>query len=326
MSTSWMSEQEIVFQTLSRAITEDKVSHAYLFEGALGSPLYDAAIYLAQSLLAHPKELPCEKCDDCERVRRLSHGDILFIDGSIASIKKADIEMLQSQFAQSAIGKTGRQVYIIQNVERATTDAMNSILKFLEEPDSPITAIFLTNAVERVLPTIRSRCQIIKFTTPPFQDVYSKLKEQMDDFDAYMLAKIFSFEDYAITMLEDEAYILAKELFEKWCATFYKNPDEALVDLQLFIKSTKDKDLCKKTILYLIKMIKIFLLDCISGMQMIENSWYTNCVGNYRKRNYDFAEMLLIIVETQDKFNLLSIQIAMLVDRAMIQLMEVRHG
>ena len=86
---------------------------------------------------------------------------IIEIDGEEESIKKKHIENIQETFKKSSLeGKA--KVYILKNVEKTTKEAMNALLKILEEPTEGIYAIFTTKNINRILPTIISRCQVIE--------------------------------------------------------------------------------------------------------------------------------------------------------------------
>ena len=105
--------------------------------------------------------LACEQCIDCQKVLNHQYADIIEIDGEEESIKKKHIENIQETFKKSSLeGKA--KVYILKNVEKTTKEAMNALLKILEEPTEGIYAIFTTKNINRILPTIISRCQVIE--------------------------------------------------------------------------------------------------------------------------------------------------------------------
>ena len=148
-------EQPVVYTALKNALEHDRVSNAYLFSGPAGTHKYDAALLLAMSLLCESgRGLACEQCGTCQRVQRGEHADMIVLDGSAGSISKEQIDDLQMRFSRTAAESgTGRAVYIIRNAENASISAMNSLLKFLEEPGSHITAILTTDNISRLLPT-----------------------------------------------------------------------------------------------------------------------------------------------------------------------------
>ncbi len=155
--------QPIAHQTLEQAFRHRQVSHAYLLSGPPGAPLQETAVFLAQSVLCeHPEPLACETCMNCIRVADGSYADYIYLDGRQGSIKKEDIEQVLHEFSRTALEIHGYKVYILHLVEQATPSAINSLLKFLEEPTEHTVAILTTENITKVLPTIVSRCQTIR--------------------------------------------------------------------------------------------------------------------------------------------------------------------
>ena len=89
--------------------------------------------------------------------------DLIVLDGRESTISKDMVDSLQERFTKTAVEKNGQRVYIIRNCENATAAAQNSMLKFLEEPGAGITAILITDNINRLLPTILSRCTQLPF-------------------------------------------------------------------------------------------------------------------------------------------------------------------
>lgn len=185
-------EQPIVFHALDSACKEDRISSAYLFSGPYGTPKYEAAILLAQSILCEKGNgLACETCNTCRRVKEGTYTDMIVLDGSQETISKTMIDELQEKFSKTALEENGQKVYIIRNAENATVAAQNSMLKFLEEPGSGITAILTTDNMNKMLPTIISRCTQLPFL-PSTPDVYYKnvLSCGVKEEDAYFMSHI----------------------------------------------------------------------------------------------------------------------------------------
>jgi DNA polymerase-3 subunit delta' len=128
--------------------------------GNPGTPLLDVAKYLATSLICdEPSPLACNSCITCLRVNSDNYPDFIVFDGSKDSIKKEDIMNIESQFEKKAFEAKGIRIYILHLVDNMTDQALNALLKFLEEPDSNVYAFLTTNNEGNVLPTIVSRCQ-----------------------------------------------------------------------------------------------------------------------------------------------------------------------
>jgi DNA polymerase III subunit delta' len=148
---------------LQNALTSKRVAHAYLFAGPIGSGRREMAQVFAQALF-------CEKgggdaCGDCLECRKVLHGnhpDLHVVAPDGATVKIEQIRALQRELSYRSVG-SGYKVYIIESAETMTVQAANSLLKFLEEPPSPVVAILLTPSAQAVLPTILSRAQLIAF-------------------------------------------------------------------------------------------------------------------------------------------------------------------
>ena len=185
-------QQPIVYRALKNACESNRISSAYLFTGPYGTPKYDAAILLAQSILCEKKNgLACEECNTCRRVREGLYADMIILDGKEETISKDMVDGLQEQFSKTALEANGQRVYIIKNAENATISAQNSMLKFLEEPGSGVTAILTTDNVNRLLPTIISRCTVLPFM-PRSIEAYKQdlLDKGVCEDDAYFMSHI----------------------------------------------------------------------------------------------------------------------------------------
>ena len=147
--------QPIVYQTLTNALESEHLSHCYLFVGDKGTHKLETSFLLAQSIICeNRKTFACEKCVNCRRIQENNYADLIYIDEDDKNIKTKLIENLQHRFEKTALEKAGKKVFIINNCEKLTTKAANSLLKFIEEPTGNTTGIFITTQVDGVLPTI----------------------------------------------------------------------------------------------------------------------------------------------------------------------------
>ena len=155
--------QPIIYQTFVNSIKAKHLSHAYLISGNPGTPLLEVAKHFAKSILCDdPSPLACNSCITCLRIDDDNYPDFIVIDGSKGKIKKEEVGSIESQFEKTAFETKGIMVYILHLVENMTVEAINSILKFLEEPGNEIYAFLTTNNESGILPTILSRCQILR--------------------------------------------------------------------------------------------------------------------------------------------------------------------
>lgn len=207
--------QPLVFQTFSNALNSNRLSHAYLLSGESGVPLKETAIYLAKSILCdHPTPFADLSCRTCRRIDEGQYPDFIFIDGSEGSIKKEDVAYLLSSFQQTAIEKKGLLVYVINELENMTVEAINSILKFLEEPPPSTFAILTTRNASKILPTIVSRCETIRMMLVPQEEVKKEaIALGVDPLDAEILSFFHNDAGLAKEYAEDEDYTATKECF-----------------------------------------------------------------------------------------------------------------
>ncbi|WP_010285185.1 DNA polymerase III subunit delta' [Bacillus timonensis] len=167
MEKTWEQLQEyqpLVLKMVENSLKKNRVAHAYLFEGSRGTGKKEVGLLLAKSLFClHPEGYkPCNECTNCRRISSGNHPDVHFIEPDGQSIKKWQIQALQEEFSKTGV-ESSRKVYLINHADKMTTNAANSLLKFLEEPASQTVAILLTEQIHRILNTILSRCQVLSF-------------------------------------------------------------------------------------------------------------------------------------------------------------------
>lgn len=154
--------QPLLFQTFGNALTHKNLSHAYLLEGEGGTPLKETAFFLAKSLVCdNPTPYACNNCLSCMRFDEGSYTDFYFFDGGESSIKKENVLALEKAFNLTSVEHKGVLIYVMHNVENMTIEAINALLKFLEEPSGNVYAFLTTNNTANVLSTIKSRSQIL---------------------------------------------------------------------------------------------------------------------------------------------------------------------
>ncbi len=150
-------------------------SHAYLFHGPGGSGKRSIARALAAELLAAGSPDP----DGARgRVTSGTHPDLTWITPSGAhEILVSDIDGPVVASASKTPFEASRRVFVIERVDELGDEAANRMLKTLEEPASFVHLILLTDRLGEVLPTIRSRCQLVRFEPQPLEQVAAGLEE-----------------------------------------------------------------------------------------------------------------------------------------------------
>ncbi|MDW0001204.1 DNA polymerase III subunit delta' [Clostridioides difficile] len=151
--------QDFAKKYLTNSIKKNKLNNAYMFEGMDGIGKKKFADELSKLLL------------DYENLENSPDYVLIKPDGN--SIKIAQIRNLQSDIVIRP--HRDYKIYIINNAEKMTLEAQNALLKTLEEPPNYAIIILVTNNKESLLETIKSRCDIIKFSPIPIEDLKSYL-------------------------------------------------------------------------------------------------------------------------------------------------------
>ena len=191
---------------VQRALLADRLPHAYIFHGPDGVGKETFARALAAVLLCHqaqrlesadgqPQLRPCGKCHDCVTAAAGTHPDLHLIyrglikyhdDPTVRKRKGRDLGVdVIRQFVIDKIGAkpAGGQskVFIVREADRITPQAQNALLKTLEEPPLTTFLILLVSILDRMLPTIRSRCCLVPFGPLPDEFIVGKLVELRPD-------------------------------------------------------------------------------------------------------------------------------------------------
>jgi len=155
--------QDTCITFLRRALTTGKLGHAYLFEGVEGCGKRLTALALvASTFCAH--HTGCGTCPVCRKVMAGQHPDLHIIEPDGTAIKIAQIRELQQELVLRPY-EAPRKACIIESAERFNPSSGNALLKTLEEPPGNALMILLTTNGEAMLPTIRSRCQRLRFAS-----------------------------------------------------------------------------------------------------------------------------------------------------------------
>ena len=157
------SARSRVIDGLARAVTTGRVPHAYLFEGPPGVGKRGTALGLALALTcAEAPGRGCGVCDTCRRIEAGIHPDAPTFapDGAQLVIDQARAIVA---LAQSRPHEAAARVIIVDDADALNASAANSLLKTLEEPAARNHLVLCTSAPDRLLPTIRSRAQRVRF-------------------------------------------------------------------------------------------------------------------------------------------------------------------
>lgn len=209
------------YSAFKQVLQEDRLNHAYLFSGDYAN--LEMAIFLAKSCFCQEKTngLPCQHCRTCQLIENNEFSDMTLLEPSGQVIKTETVKEMMKNFSRTGY-ESEKQVFIIKDCEKMHVNAANSLLKYIEEPQSASYIFLLTNDDNLVLPTIKSRTQIFHF---PKDEAFLSLEAQKKG------------------LLKSQADLLAK---------LAKNPE----DLERLASENKVLDLmtlCQKFVSVLIK-------------------------------------------------------------------------
>ena len=260
--------QPVIYQTFVNALQKGTLSHAYLISGTNGAPLLDIAKFFAKSILCDdPSPLACNSCITCLRVDDDNYPDFFVFDGSKSTIKKEAVTTIESSFDKKAFENKGIRIYILHLIENMTIEAINSILKFLEEPGQQIYAFLTTNNENAILPTIISRCQVLRMKLIDKGIVINDaLSFGVDKKDAELLSYFYNDGELIKEIIDNqesnEVFFTAKQCFEE----IIQIMDESDFDtVTYYVQSNisnqiKSKEACR----YFINMLVMAFEDMIA--------------------------------------------------------------
>lgn len=232
MDNNWnLLGHEWAVEMLKQHLTRDSVRHAYLFTGSPGLGRRTLALRFAQALNCPnpvgPAE-PCGKCKTCQQIDRMQYSDLAVLQAEKegGTLKVEQIRTVRQSLTLKPYQGNYR-VALFLRFQEANPNAANALLKTLEEAPTHAILVLTADNAEQLLPTIVSRCEVLRLRPLPVETVESYLKERgADDESARLLAHVSGGRPgYALRLMDDKD---ALEFRAK-----------RLNDLQILLKSTR---------------------------------------------------------------------------------------
>jgi DNA polymerase-3 subunit gamma/tau len=181
--------QEAVVRTLTNALTQGKVRQAYLFAGPRGTGKTSLARILAKAVNCEhgPTATPDNTCHACVAITNGNSLDVIEMDAA-SQRGIDDIREIRDRVVLQPVEGRSKDS-ILDEAHQLTEAARNALLKLIEEPPPHLLFVFCTTELQKVLGTVRSRCQTFVFQRPRLPDLIRKLRliadaEQIDVPDA----------------------------------------------------------------------------------------------------------------------------------------------
>lgn len=211
--TSWpIVGHRRAVERLERALTEERLGHAYLITGPARIGKATLARALAMTINCTGRPRPCGACRACARIASNTHADVRFVAPEGERLKIDQIRNLQRELSLSPVEARTR-VAVLDDFDRATLEAMNALLKTLEEPASHVVLVLIAPEADVLLPTIVSRCQVIALRPLTVAQVRQALVERwsVDAERARLLAHLAGGRlGWAVEAAQDESVLLKR--------------------------------------------------------------------------------------------------------------------
>jgi DNA polymerase-3 subunit delta' len=204
---------EVTFKQLSARIAADKLHHALLIQGPSGLGKSNFALQFAQLLLCKARQghKVCGHCQSCLLNAANTHPDLHVVE----SDKQIGVDQIRDAIKKlvSSAHMSGAKVLIIYDAHTMTESSANALLKTLEEPTANTFLLLTTDKPERLLPTIKSRCEKLALPLPTLDSTLAWVKTQHDADIDINFARLFSSRPLALLAELQEEQKFTYEIF-----------------------------------------------------------------------------------------------------------------
>jgi len=220
---------------LSQAMARKRVASAYLFLGPEGTGKFTFALRFAQALNCETRALPaCGKCRPCRQMEARTHPDLhlIQVEAEEKQIKIDAVRAFQERLSYRSF-QGGLKIGIIESAERMTPQSMNALLKTLEEPTKDTVLILTCSNRSKLLPTVVSRCQTLRFP-PVSKDKLVKFLAEERGLSGEKAELIANLSEGSLDRLEELEHSMEqrKKFLGKWLEVRAANPGEVFSTVQ----------------------------------------------------------------------------------------------
>lgn len=258
--------QPQVVKLINNSFQNNHLVNTYLFYGEKGTLKMDAALYFASLVLCEAGGA-CGVCEQCKRIEQLTNPNIFIISPEQDTIKKEQIDSLEHEFALSSDYK---RIFIIKDIDKATLSASNSLLKFLESLNEGDYGILLSENINLVLPTIKSRSVLVHFL-PKAKQLISKelINRGIIEDNSRAIATITNNSSEAMNMAKDKMFNQILDLVKKIGVDIEdENKD---ITLELVTEGNFLKQLEKKYHMYFLDLLVNIQSDKVKKQLCMDN-------------------------------------------------------
>ena len=162
-------------ENITSSLRRGRCAHFYLISGPEGSGKHTLARLLAAGLLCQEQDKPCLQCHACRKVLSGTHPDFITVDDP--DKKTVPVDLIREARADIYVrpNEGERKIYLFPRAQDMGLPGQNALLKVLEEPPSYGVFLLLTDNPEKLLPTVRSRCEELRLQPLPEQILYRRL-------------------------------------------------------------------------------------------------------------------------------------------------------
>lgn len=292
MSFSTLYGHETVKKRLGLAITQDKISNAYVFEGITGVGKKLCAHIFAKALVCDSTNPPCGTCSMCIQAKAKTLPDIITVkkdsDKTQIGVDNVREQVISEVFIKPRNAR--RKIFIIEQGDILSTEAQNALLKVLEEPPEYVTFIICVTSKEKLLPTVLSRSQTVSFFPLSADMIEQYIKD--NEKDAKNIKTIAQLSRGSIGMakdlISDDTKIVRVERSIKCILNLVKNSLSAR-EMTDFL--TEEKENITEVIDYCLT----FLRDCVLlKTGLIKNIIFSEYISDMRVYTQNLEKKELI--------------------------------